>query len=173
PRCNLRNADADANTFGEEVRRAQARIDSFADIEVVDVTTKDSTTANMLPAIKRLAGNQSPLPADAPATLAKLKPAQPEDTVIFFYAGHGLAVPPRFYLIVHDLGYNGERTSIDQESLNRMLEHCLSDRELEAALDGIDAAQVVLVVDACNSGQALESEDKRLGPMNSKGLAQL
>src|SRR5207253_10165785 len=27
--------------------------------------------------------------------------------------------------------------------------------------------------DACNSGQALEAEEKRRGPMNSKGLAQL
>jgi uncharacterized caspase-like protein len=29
------------------------------------------------------------------------------------------------------------------------------------------------VIDACNSGQALEAEEKRRGPMNSKGLAQL
>ena len=173
PRFNLRFAVADANTFGEEVRRAQARIESFANIEVVGLTNKESTKANMLLAIKRLAGDDSALPADAPASLAKLKPAQPEDTVIFFYAGHGLAIPPRFYLIVHDLGYNGERTAIDQASLQQMLEHCLSDRELETALEGIDAAQVVMVIDACNSGQALESEDKRLGPMNSKGLAQL
>jgi len=31
----------------------------------------------------------------------------------------------------------------------------------------------VMVIDACNSGQALEAEEKRRGPMNSKGLAQL
>jgi uncharacterized caspase-like protein len=30
-----------------------------------------------------------------------------------------------------------------------------------------------MVIDACNSGQALEAEEKRRGPMNSKGLAQL
>ncbi len=29
------------------------------------------------------------------------------------------------------------------------------------------------MIDACNSGQALETEEKRRGPMNSKGLAQL
>ena len=29
------------------------------------------------------------------------------------------------------------------------------------------------MIDACNSGQALEAEEKRRGPMNSKGLAQL
>ena len=31
----------------------------------------------------------------------------------------------------------------------------------------------MLVIDAGNSGQGLEAEDKRRGPMNSKGLAQL
>src|SRR5688500_11745986 len=30
-----------------------------------------------------------------------------------------------------------------------------------------------MVIDACNSGQALEAEEKRRGPMNSKGLSQL
>ena len=37
----------------------------------------------------------------------------------------------------------------------------------------MDAGHLLLVIDACNSGQALEAEEKRRGPMNSKGLAQL
>ena len=49
----------------------------------------------------------------------------------------------------------------------------VNDRELEAAFEKIDAGQLLMVIDACNSGQALDSEEKRRGPMNSKGLAQL
>ncbi|HEX8180921.1 MAG TPA: caspase family protein [Pyrinomonadaceae bacterium] len=173
PRFNLRFAVADANTFADEVRKAQMRVGAYEHIEVVPLQNKEATKANILRALARLGGDASALPADAPAALAQLKPAQPEDTVIVYYAGHGLAQPPRFYLINHDLNYNGERTAIDPASLKNMLEHCVSDRELEAAFDQIDAAQVVLVMDACNSGQALETEDKRMGPMNSKGLAQL
>src|SRR5262249_13805946 len=45
--------------------------------------------------------------------------------------------------------------------------------ELEQAFEKIDAAHLLLVIDACHSGQALEAEEKRRGPMNSKGLAQL
>ena len=44
---------------------------------------------------------------------------------------------------------------------------------MERLFEGIDASQLLLVIDACNSGQALEAEEKRRGPMNSKGLAQL
>ncbi|HYP00723.1 MAG TPA: caspase family protein, partial [Pyrinomonadaceae bacterium] len=173
PAFNLNFANADAQTFGEEVQKAQARIEGFEKIEVVRMFDTQSTKANMLFAIKRLGGDESELPASAPPELAKLKRAQPEDTVIIYYAGHGIAQGARFYIIPHDLGYKGDRTKIDAAGMKTLLEHSLSDRELEAALDRLDAAQAVLVLDACNSGQALEAEDKRLGPMNSKGLAQL
>jgi uncharacterized caspase-like protein len=57
--------------------------------------------------------------------------------------------------------------------LTTLLAHSISDLELEQAFEHIDASGLLLVIDACNSGQALESEEKRRGPMNSKGLAQL
>ncbi|HEX9919531.1 MAG TPA: hypothetical protein VGA87_10205, partial [Pyrinomonadaceae bacterium] len=170
---DLNFANADAQTFGDEVRKAQARIENSGRIEVVRLLDAEGTKANMLLALKRLGGDESALPPGAPPDLARLKRAQPEDTVIIYYAGHGIAQGPRFYMIPHDLGYQGARTKIDPADMKLLLEHSLSDRDLEAALDGVDAAQALLVLDACNSGQALEAEDKRLGPMNSKGLAQL
>ncbi len=54
-----------------------------------------------------------------------------------------------------------------------ILEHGISDEELEQAVEGIDADKFLMVIDACNSGQALEAEERRRGPMNSRGLAQL
>ena len=170
---DLNFANADAETFGEEVRKAQARIEGLGKIEVVRLLDAQGTKANMLLALKRLGGDESALPPGAPPDLARLKRAQPEDTVIVYYAGHGIAQGARFYMIPHDLGYQGARTKIDPAGMKTLLDHSLSDRELEAALEEVDAAQALLVLDACNSGQALEAEDKRLGPMNSKGLAQL
>ena len=41
------------------------------------------------------------------------------------------------------------------------------------SLEGIDAHDMVLLIDACRSGQVLHSDDPRQGPMNSPGLAQL
>ncbi|HEV8587364.1 MAG TPA: caspase family protein, partial [Pyrinomonadaceae bacterium] len=98
---------------------------------------------------------------------------QPEDALVIFFAGHGTAQQNRFYLIPHDLGYAGSRTQLDNAGLQTILSHSISDEELERAVEGIDAGQMLLVIDACNSGQALEAEEKRRGPMNSKGLAQL
>ena len=124
--------------------------------------------------MRRLAGAPEPpsLKAGSPL-LNNLKRAQPEDTVIIYFAGHGTAQAQRFYLIPHDLGYTGDRTKLNEAGLRDILAHSISDEELEQAVEGLDAGHLLLVIDACNSGQALEAEEKRRGPMNSKGLAQL
>ena len=122
--------------------------------------------------MKRLAGAPEP-PTLKAGLLDRLKRAEPEDTVIIYFAGHGTAQAQRFYLIPHDLGYTGERTKLNEQGLQTILSHSISDLELEEAVEGLDAGHLLLVIDACNSGQALEAEEKRRGPMNSKGLAQL
>lgn len=172
PQYNLKYATADAQSFGDEVRRRQTQIGEFERVEVVQLLDKDATKANILAAIKRLGGDPGP-PSLKAGPLDALKRVEPEDTVIIYYAGHGTAQAQRFYLIPHDLGYTGERTKLTEEGLKTMLAHSISDLELETAVEGIDAGHLLLIIDACNSGQALEAEEKRRGPMNSKGLAQL
>ncbi|HUS09417.1 MAG TPA: caspase family protein [Pyrinomonadaceae bacterium] len=122
--------------------------------------------------MSRLAGVPGP-PSLKAGTLERIKRADPEDTVIIYFAGHGTAQAQRFYLIPHDLGYTGERTKLNERDLQTILDHSISDAELEQAVEGLDAGHLLLVIDACNSGQALDAEEKRRGPMNSKGLAQL
>ena len=172
PQYNLKYATADARDFGEEVRRRQTQLGEFERVEVVQLLDKDATKANILAAIKRLAGEPG-APSLKTGPLDALKRVEPEDTVIIYYAGHGTAQAQRFYLIPHDLGYTGDRTKLTEEGLKTMLAHSISDLELEAAVESIDAGHLLLIIDACNSGQALEAEEKRRGPMNSKGLAQL
>ncbi|HZS05184.1 MAG TPA: caspase family protein [Blastocatellia bacterium] len=153
---NLRYAVADAEAFSAEWRDQQEKLGRYKQVEVVPLYNENATKAGILRAL---------------ATLARQ--AQPEDVVVIYFAGHGTAQQSRFYLIPHDLGYTGARTTVTRAGLQRILAHGISDRELEQAVERIDAGQLLLVIDACNSGQALEAEEKRRGPMNSKGLAQL
>ena len=169
---NLKYAVADAKSFGDEMRRRQTQLAGFERVEVVQLLDQDATKANILSAIKRLAGEPGP-PTLKSGPFDSLKRAEPEDTVIIYFAGHGTAQAQRFYLIPHDLGYTGERTKLTEQGLKTMLAHSISDIELEAAVEGLDSGHLLLIIDACNSGQALEAEEKRRGPMNSKGLAQL
>ena len=153
---DLKYAVPDAVDFSAEIKRQQETLKNYARVEVVPLYDKDATKANILQALSRLA-----------------EKAQPEDAVVVYFSGHGTAQQQRFYLIPHDLGYQGPRTKLSAPNLKTILLHSISDRELEAAFEKIDAGQLLMVIDACNSGQALDSEEKRRGPMNSKGLAQL
>src|SRR6266513_2187843 len=114
---------------------------------------------------------------DAPTLKAgpldRLTRAEPEDAVIIYFAGHGTAQGQRFYLIPHDLGYDGNRSELNESGLRTILAHSISDVELEESVEGLAASSLLMIVDACRSGLALEAEEKRRGPMNSKGLAQL
>src|SRR5258708_1150312 len=173
PQYNLKYAVADATAFGEEVRRQQQQIAKYDHVEVAPLLDHEATKINILRALKRLAGIEGAAAPDAPAALERLKATQPEDAVFIYFAGHGTAQGQRFYLLPHDLGYAGERTKLDALGLQIILEHGISDEELERAVEGIDADKFLMVIDACNSGQALEAEEQRRGPMNSRGLAQL
>jgi uncharacterized caspase-like protein len=153
---NLKFAVDDARAFGEVLRKNEANLQQFDRINVVPIYDDEATKANILSAFKDLAAK-----------------AQPEDAVLIFIASHGTASQGHFYLVPHDIGYTGSRTNLDSDGLQTILSHSISDRDLEQAFESIDAGRLLLVLDACNSGQALEAEEKRQGPMNSKGLAQL
>jgi uncharacterized caspase-like protein len=157
------------------MRRKQTQVAGFERVEVIELLDANATKENILSVIKRLAGEpQEPRPPTLKAGSPDgLKRVEPEDTVIIYYAGHGTAQQQRFFLIPHDLGYTGDRTKLTEAGLKTMLSHSISDIELQAAVEGLDAGHLLLIIDACNSGQALEAEEKRRGPMNSKGLAQL
>ncbi len=156
PQFDLKFAVADATDFASEFERQETRLKNFAQTEIISLHDAKATKPNILRALAELAGR-----------------VKPEDAVVVYYAGHGTAQQNQFYLIPHDLGYQGPRNSISAAGLASVLSHSISDRELERAFETIDAGKLLLVIDACNSGQALEAEEKRRGPMNSKGLAQL
>jgi len=152
---NLKYAAADAQAFAREVKTQQEKLAAFARVEVTELVDAQATKENVV------------------AAIAKMRDAQPEDAVIVYFAGHGTAKGARFYLVPHDLGYTGPRAGVDAADVDTILAHSISDEDIERAMEGVDAGKLLMVIDACNSGQALEAEERRRGPMNSKGLAQL
>ena len=170
---DLRYAVADARDFAAEVRERLSAAGQYSAVEVVTLFDTEATKANLLDALGRLAGRGAAARQGAPESLSRLAAARPEDAVFVYFAGHGTAQGNRFYLLPHDLGYAGAPGALDESSLRAMLGRGVSDEELQAAFEGLDAGRLLLVIDACNSGQALEAEERRRGPMNSKGLAQL
>ena len=58
---NLKYAVADATAFGDEVQRAQQQIANYERVEVASLVDEQATKANILTALKLLAGTQEPL----------------------------------------------------------------------------------------------------------------
>ena len=173
PEFNLNFAVPDARRMAEMLAQTQQELGAYSKVTTVNLLDDKATRANVLLALARMGGQQrGPLPAGAPAELAALERVEPEDTVVVYFAGHGTASGDRFYLIPHDLGYSGPRDNL-RNSLQSVLDSSISDQDLERAFEPVDAANLMLIIDACNSGKALDTEDDRRGPLNSKGLAQL
>jgi len=174
PEFNLKYSVDDTAEMSAQLRAQQERLGRYKPIVTISLTNAEATKRNILLALSRLAGaNTGPLPADAPKILSGIAPAQPEDAVVVYFSGHGTAQLERFYLMPHDIGYMGSRDEIDGAGWITILNHSLSDEELVEALQPMDVDQLLVIIDACKSGQALKSTEMRQGPMNTKGLAQL
>jgi hypothetical protein len=173
PEFNLKYARSDANHLAHALVHSESGLEDYGQVVQLNLLDQDATKANILLALSILSGHSSdPAQTALVPQLASLKPVQPEDMVAVYFAGHGLAWGDHFYLIPHDLGYQGSREALG-ESLDPVLRNGISDMDLEQAFDPIDAAHLLLIIDACNSGKLLDAEDERRGPMNNKGLAQL
>lgn len=161
---NLDFVASDATNFGSLLKAKQVELDTGVAVEVTQLLDKDATKANILGVLNRLGESEK-------------SGAQPEDTVIVYFSGHGVSRGDRFYMVPYDLGYTGPPVqTLTEESyktvLDTIMRNSISDIDLEGAFRRIDAKNLVLIIDACESGRTLRAEDERQGPMNSKGLAQ-
>lgn len=194
PAFNLRYAAADADAFDRQVPAAfrsaktaltsadaKARVEAvrkvleerssgldalmldlrwanehFDDIKVIPLRNGNATRGRIVQALEQLA-----------------REVTVDDTVMIFFAGHGMARGRNFYLVPHDLGYRGPANALTPEGIDQLAANGVSDDMLERLFDSLDARRLVLIVDACQSGQVLESAESRRGPLNVAGLAQL
>ncbi|MCW3051597.1 MAG: repeat protein, partial [Chthonomonadales bacterium] len=84
--------------------------------------------------------------------------------------GHGYADRGgMLHLFAYDIPPQTDTTAAGRQ---RLLNSSISSADLTAWLNGVDAGEFVLILDACHSGAAEEAEFKP-GPMGDRGLGQL
>jgi WD40 repeat protein len=135
-------------------------------------TVKQATKENIRAVLQLLSKrNQTPdtkLSENIP-NLDKLRAATPDDLVLIMFSSHGYADRDgNFYFIPYDTGPGAGK--IFRESVRR---HSISSEELSYWLAGVDAGEMVMIVDACHSAAAIEGPEFKPGPMGSRGLGQL
>lgn len=116
----------------------------------------------------------------------ELQSATPDDLIVLYIASHGYTDPDgRFYIVPSDIG---EPTDVSETLLDRclknsaqsescqaakgFLQHTIYSDELTLWLQGIDAGQMVLILDSCHAA-AVSGPNFKPGPMGDRSFGQL
>src|SRR5262245_30136769 len=111
-----------------------------------------------------------------PGEARDLLPATPDDLVAVSFSTHGLTGPDgTFYLLPHDIppGLTRDAVSRPGAPLGRLLDSCVTSEDLARWLRPVDAGELVLLVDACQSAGSVAPQGYKHGPFGSRGLGQL
>jgi WD40 repeat protein len=171
PRLELRYAAADAKMFGDDLAIYQRQTQQFRKVRVLYLLDSQAAKERITTAIARLSGANAHNVGHDPEIPDDWGPAAVQDVVVIYFAGHGMAIGGRYFLLPSDVRTWNNRTL--QQVGSESQSEALSDDEIATALEPVQAAKILLIIDACDSGQILGGETRRIGPMNTKGFAQM
>ncbi|HBR95720.1 MAG TPA: hypothetical protein DEA90_16305 [Opitutae bacterium] len=148
PKYNLNYALPDAESVLQNLSKLSSGL--FDAIEVYSVYNLEATSAGIIEQFERVRDS-----------------AQPQDSFIFYFAGHGVMSRElqQFYIVPTDVTQiYGAADSLESKGI--------SSRQLRSLAETIQAQKQVFILDACNSGGALEAFNER-GASQEKAIAQL
>jgi WD40 repeat protein len=101
----------------------------------------------------------------------EIQKAHPEDLIIISYSGHGISDRAgQFYIFPSDIGSSAANERIIDE---RLYSHLISADDLAMWLRDIDAGEMILIVDACQSAASIKAPGFLPAPLDSRGLGQI
>ncbi len=116
----------------------------------------------------------------------QIEAAEPNDAVLLYIASHGYAdLDGNFFVIPYDTGSNWGVTaevlnhcpiaaslSTDCAEARNFLEHSISSAELASWWQGVDAGEMLMILDSCHAG-AVSGKKFRPAPLGDPGFGQL
>ena len=130
PSWNLGFARDDAEAIAAFFRDHSAKL--FAKVNTTVLADEKASRANIRTAIESIG-----------------KQAQAQDVVLIYFAGHGVAIDQAYYFLPYEMH---DESSLDAD----VRKFGLSDRTLLDSLRSVKALKKVVILDACQSGGALD-----------------
>ncbi|WP_250537435.1 caspase family protein [Caballeronia sp. AZ10_KS36] len=177
-RFDLNYAAGDAEAFFHEmstILKADKSIDEVISFLMTSPAypgegTASATKENIRRTLMSVAGEIGATASPGPSPVGAVERAGPQDLVFVFFSGHGhLSRDGEFFVLPSDID---SRPADERTIAPRLLKSSISSAELAQWLEGLDAAEVTMILDACHSGGAIET-NFRPGPLASRGLGQL
>ncbi|MGB5036357.1 MAG: hypothetical protein WBQ66_07105 [Blastocatellia bacterium] len=180
PSLNLRYAVNDAVQLSSVVSDALRRTGAYESVVAVPLISDGlrrsvATKADIRNTLSLLAGVPiAPGAAKRIPNANRIRPAQPDDLVVITFAGHGYSDGRgNFYMAPSDVGRNARAQIASMgDGQPDALGRCISSDELSQWLRDVDAGDMVMVIDACQSA-SFTGPGFKPGPMGSRGLGQL
>lgn len=141
---DLNFARADAAGLADFFTSLPPRL--FRQVEAVRLFDQDATKAAIL------------------ARLGALRSLPPQDVAVIYLAGHGETIGNTWYFLPFELAYPEREAEVTAKGL--------SSQELQDAIRNVGAQKVLVLLDACKSGEALAAFAGR-GVEDRKALAML
>lgn len=156
-RWNLEYAVNDATAINHSLKtKLEPVFDEVISVPLLTTAEKWITDADVSSVIEGIAKGSV---GQAPLT--------PNDSIYFTWAGHGFASDDgEFHLITSDVGKS-------RQVNEAFLRNSVSTADLTKWFEPLDADNIVMVIDACNSAASVEGRDFKPGPMGSRGFGQL
>lgn len=142
---NLNYAAADAESFVSTLKNGASKL--FDRTEVIKLYDTEATRDQILNTL---------------STMSRV--IQPQDVLVFYYAGHGSMVDNNFYFIPTE--------NVRLYSADKLKKNAIYAGELQEKLKAISALKQLVIIDACQSGGSVELLASR-GAAEEKALAQL
>ncbi len=181
PNWNLSYAANDAWLMGEVLEERLAGTGQYEEVVWVPLVSdhegERSTSArkSTLQAVLGVLAGEAVAPGalDGVPNASRLREANPEDLVLLSLSSHGYTDRQgTFYIFPEDIGSSEGRRG--KELTDELLSRAISSEELTEWFLGVDAGDLVLIVDACHAASAVEGDGGfKPGPMGSRGLGQL
>lgn len=136
PEYRLTYALNDSSSFAKQLQDQAKGL--FANVEVVSVSDRKATNKGIVDAFAGVAAK-----------------AQPGDTFVFYYSGHGLVTQPedgtqgQFVMVLSDVG--------DMKSTGELESKGLTAKQLTSLCVSVKAQHQLLIVDACHAGALLDA----------------
>jgi WD40 repeat protein len=157
PNDPLHYAVSDAKLVMLELKKSLETTNRYRKVLPIPLLEKDATRSNVIAVLKRLSGASVSV---SPGLLASDQAGSvgPDDAVIFYFAGHGGMMRGAYRLSTFQA--QGAADS-------------LSDEDLRELFGEINARDLMVILDACESGAVLGEDLARIGPFDSRSFAQM